>query len=93
MKKNICSKGIFKYYIIWDYGNSCLTIGEGPNLKDFIYFILIMFGVFLGKITENYKQESQNNFKSKIDYIKNSEVLNSIDTLVTYRDSVLLIFK
>jgi hypothetical protein len=52
-----------------------------------------MFGVFLGKITENYKQESQNNFKSKIDYIKNSEVLNSIDTLVTYRDSVLLIFK
>lgn len=24
-------------------------IGEGPNLKDFIYFILIMFGVFLGK--------------------------------------------
>jgi hypothetical protein len=68
-------------------------IDEGPNLKDFIYFILIMFGVFLGKITENYKQESQNNFKSKIDYIKNSEVLNSIDTLVTYRDSVLLIFK
>lgn len=68
-------------------------IGKGPNLKDFIYFILIMFGVFLGKITENYKQESQNNFKSKIDYIKNSEVLNSIDTLVTYRDSVLLIFK
>lgn len=68
-------------------------ISEGPNLKDFIYFILIMFGVFLGKITENYKQESQNNFKSKIDYIKNSEVLNSIDTLVTYRDSVLLIFK
>lgn len=68
-------------------------IGEGPNLKDFIYFIPIMFGVFLGKITENYKQESQNNFKSKIDYIKNSEVLNSIDTLVTYRDSVLFIFK
>lgn len=24
-------------------------IGEGPNLKDFIYFILIMFGVFFGK--------------------------------------------
>lgn len=24
-------------------------IGEGPNLKDFIYFILIVFGVFLGK--------------------------------------------
>lgn len=68
-------------------------IGKGPNLKDFIYFILIMFGVFLGSIVENYKQESQNNFKSKIDYIKNSEVLNSIDTLVTYRDSVLLIFK
>lgn len=68
-------------------------IGEGPNLKDFIYFILIVFGVFLGSIMENYKQESQNNFKSKIDYIKNSEVLNSIDTLVTYRDSVLLIFK
>lgn len=68
-------------------------IDEGPNLKDFIYFILIMFGVFLGSIIENYKQESQNNFKSKIDYIKNSEVLNSIDTLVTYRDSVLLIFK
>lgn len=68
-------------------------IGERPNLKDFIYFILIVFGVFLGSIMENYKQESQNNFKSKIDYIKNSEVLNSIDTLVTYRDSVLLIFK
>ncbi len=68
-------------------------IGKGPNLKDFIYFILIVFGVFLGSIVENYKQESQNNFKSKIDYIKNSEVLNSIDTLVTYRDSVLLIFK
>lgn len=68
-------------------------IGEGPNLKDFIYFILIVFGVFLGSIVKNYKQESQNNFKSKIDYIKNSEVLNSIDTLVTYRDSVLLIFK
>lgn len=45
-------------------------IGEGPNLKDFIYFILIMFGVSLGSISENYKQESQNNFKSKIDYIK-----------------------
>lgn len=68
-------------------------IGEGPNLKDLICFILIVFGVFLGSIMENYKQESQNNFKSKIDYIKNSEVLNSIDTLVTYRDSVLLIFK
>ena len=68
-------------------------IGEGPNLKDFIYFILIVFGVFLGSIMEKYKQESKNNFKSKIDYIKNSEVLNSIDTLVTYRDSVLLIFK
>lgn len=68
-------------------------IGKGPNLKDFIYFILIVFGVFLGSIVENYKQESQNNFKSKIDYIKNSEVLNSIDTLVTYGDSVLLIFK
>lgn len=27
-------------------------IGEGPNLKDFIYFILIMFGVFLGSIVE-----------------------------------------
>ena len=25
-------------------------IGEGPNLKDFIYFILIMFGVILGSI-------------------------------------------
>ena len=25
-------------------------IGEGPNLKDFIYFILIVFGVFLGSI-------------------------------------------
>lgn len=66
---------------------------EGPDLKDFIYFLLIVFGVFLGGIIEDYKQESQNNFKSKIDYIKNSEVLNSIDTLVTYRDSVLLIFK
>lgn len=28
-EKNICSKGTFKYYVIWDYGNSCLTIGEG----------------------------------------------------------------
>ena len=65
----------------------------GPDLKDFIYFLLIVFGVFLGGIIEDYKQESQNNFKSKTDYIKNSEVLNSIDTLVTYRDSVLLIFK
>jgi hypothetical protein len=27
-------------------------IGEGPNLKDFIYFILIVFGVFLGSIAE-----------------------------------------
>lgn len=27
-------------------------IGEGPNLKDFIYFILIVFGVFLGSIVE-----------------------------------------
>ena len=69
------------------------TSDEGPDLKDFIYFLLIVFGVFLGGITEDYKQESQNNFKSKTDYIKNSEVLNSIDTLVTYRDSVLLIFK
>lgn len=68
-------------------------IGERPNLKDFIYFILIVLGVSLGSITENYKQESQNSSKSKIDYTKNSEVLNSIDTLVTYRDSVLLIFK
>lgn len=66
---------------------------EETNLKDFIYFILIVFGVFLGSMIEYYKQESQNSFKSKIDYIKNSEVLNSIDTLVTYRDSVLLIFK
>lgn len=48
-------------------------IGKGPNLKDFIYFILIVFGVFLGSIVENYKQESQNNFKSKIDYIKNQK--------------------
>lgn len=36
-KKNICSKGIFKYYIIWDYGNSCLTIGEGLS-KHFLEF-------------------------------------------------------
>lgn len=68
-------------------------IDEEMDLKDYIYFILIVFGVFLGSIIENYKQESQNSFKSKIDYIKNSEVLNNIDTLVTYRDSVLLIFK
>jgi hypothetical protein len=68
-------------------------IDRGPNLKDFIYFILIMLGVFLGGMIEDYKQESQNNFKSKIDHTKNSEVLNNIDTLVTYRDSVLLIFK
>lgn len=68
-------------------------IDRGPNLKDFIYFILIMLGVFLGGMIEDYKQESQNSSKSKIDYTKNSEVLNSIDTLVTYRDSVLLIFK
>ena len=54
-------------------------IDRGPNLKDFIYFILIMLGVFLGGMIE--------------DYTKNSEVLNNIDTLVTYRDSVLLIFK
>jgi hypothetical protein len=68
-------------------------IDKGPNIKDYIYFILITFGVFLGSIIEDYKQESQNSSKSKIDYTKNSEVLNSIDTLVTYRDSVLLIFK
>lgn len=68
-------------------------IDRGPNLKDFIYFILIVLGIFLGGMIEDYKQESQNSFKSKIGYIKNSEVLNSIDTLVTYRDSVLLIFK
>lgn len=68
-------------------------IDKGPNLKDFIYFILIMLGVSLGGMIEDYKQESQNSFKSKIDHTKNSEVLNNIDTLVTYRDSVLLIFK
>lgn len=68
-------------------------IDRGPNLKDFIYFILIMLGVFLGGMIEDYKQESQNSFKSKIDHTKNSEVLNNIDTLVTYRDSFLLIFK
>jgi hypothetical protein len=68
-------------------------IDRGSNLKDFIYFILIMLGVFLGGMIEDYKQESQNSFKSKIDHTKNSEVLNNIDTLVTYRDSVLLIFK
>lgn len=68
-------------------------IDRGPNLKDFIYFILIMLGVFLGGMIEDYKQESQNSFKSKINHTKNSEVLNNIDTLVTYRDSVLLIFK
>lgn len=68
-------------------------IDEEFDLKDYIYFILITLGIFLGGIIEDYKQESQNNSKSKIDYTKNSEVLNSIDTLVTYRDSVLLIFK
>lgn len=83
---------VFSFIIIGVY----VIIGiidEGPNLKDYIYFILIMLGVLLGGIIKDYKQESQNSFKSKIDYIKNSEVLNSIDTLVTYRDSVLLIFK
>lgn len=54
-------------------------IDEEFDLKDYIYFILITLGIFLGGIIE--------------DYTKNSEVLNSIDTLVTYRDSVLLIFK
>lgn len=68
-------------------------IDEEFDLKDYIYFILITLGIFLGGIIEDYKQESQNSSKSKIDYTKNSEVLNSIDTLVTYRDSVLLIFK
>ena len=68
-------------------------IDEEFDLKDHIYFILITLGIFLGGMIEDYKQESQNSSKSKIDYTKNSEVLNSIDTLVTYRDSVLLIFK
>ena len=68
-------------------------IDEEFDLKDYIYFILITLGIFLGGIIEDYKQESQNSSKSKIDYTKNSKVLNSIDTLVTYRDSVLLIFK
>lgn len=68
-------------------------IDEEFDLKDYIYFILITLGIFLGGIIEDYKQESQNSSKSKIDYTKNSEVLNSIDTLVTYRGSVLLIFK
>lgn len=68
-------------------------IDEEFDLKDYIYFILITLGIFLGGIIEDYKQESQNSSKSKIDYTKNSEVLNSIDTLVTYRNSVLLIFK
>lgn len=54
-------------------------IDEEFDLKDYIYFILIILGIFLGGIIG--------------DYTKNSEVLNSIDTLVTYRDSVLLIFK
>lgn len=54
-------------------------IDEEFDLKDYIYFILITLGIFLGGIIE--------------DCIKNSEVLNNIDTLVTYRDSVLLIFK
>lgn len=68
-------------------------IDEEIDLKDYIYFLLIVSGVFLGGIIEDYEQESQNSFKSKIDHTKNSEVLNNIDTLVTYRDSVLLIFK
>lgn len=68
-------------------------IDEEFDLKDYIYFILITLGIFLGGIIEDYKQESQNSSKSKIDYTKNSEVLNSIDTLVTYRNSILLIFK
>lgn len=68
-------------------------IDEEMDIKDYIYFILITLGIFLGGMIEDYKQEPQNSSKSKIDYTKNSEVLNSIDTLVTYRDSVLLIFK
>lgn len=83
---------VFSFIIIGVY----VIIGiidEGPNLKDYIYFILVMLGVLLGGIIKDYKQESQNSFKSKIDHTKDSEVLNNIDTLVTYRDSVLLIFK
>ena len=63
------------------------------GFKRFYLFSSNCVWSIFGGMIEDYKQESQNNFKSKIDYIKNSEVLNSIDTLVTYRDSVLLIFK
>lgn len=80
-------------FIIIDVYVIINIIDEEFDLKDYIYFILITLGIFLGGIIEDYRQESQNSSKSKIDYTKNSEVLNSIDTLVTYRDSVLLIFK
>ena len=55
-EKNICSKDIFKYYIIWDYDNSCLTIGEGLlkhllefNSRDSVSEFITCFSYLLEK--------------------------------------------
>lgn len=70
-----------------------LILKRELSLDECKYILSEIFGIKLYTREDFDDEESQNSSKSKIDYTKNSEVLNSIDTLVTYRDSVLLIFK